>query len=256
MSRGWVDRSRIARRLSRSGTESSFSLDLDVLSDYAKNIKQFHADASVDKRAIAIGLDVEAHWHDAMVSVNDDLKHIVWQNISQIKMWYDFLLSAGTHESPKKILTYMQFPWSFMMDYMSDRSMELTFVNNLDLYYFEKFFLTESKLAEYPDIRYSSIDGSDITSGLVDGQYDLVRATGFGINKTSIKTLESLMDSVAINGTFILSDASDYGVLYFSSETEISSEFLDYGKYICQREDFISYHLPYDVGLVVAKRIA
>jgi hypothetical protein len=256
MARGWIDRSRISRRLSRSGVEDSFTAALQDLSDYSKNIKQIHTDASIDKRAIAIGLDVEAHWHEAMISVNEDLEHIVWQNISQIKMWYDLLLSGGSSESPRKVLTYMQFPWPFMMDYMSSRSNEFTFINNLDLFYFENFFLTESKLAEYPDIRYSAIDSSDIISGSTSGAYDVVRATGFGINKTSMKTLESLMDSVAVNGTFILSDASDYGVLYLSAESEISSEFLDYGKYISQREDFISYHLPYDVGLAVAKRIA
>jgi len=45
-------------------------------------------------------------------------------------------------------------------------------------------------------------------------------------------------------------------MLYTGADAEITSSFWAYGKYICQREDFISYHLPYDVGLVVAKRIA
>ncbi len=256
MARGWVDRARISRRLSRAGLEESFSAEIQDLSDYAKKIKEFHELAAVDRRAVAVGTDLEAHWHEAMISVNDDLAHVIWQNISQVKMWYDLLIPGGTAENPQKVLTYMQFPWSFMMDYMSERTKEFTFINNIDLYYFEKFYLTEQKLSEYPNIRYSAIDSADITSGGSAYSYDMVRATGFGINRPSMRVLESLMDSVKVGGTFILSDSSDYGMLYMTADSEITSEFLDYGKYIASRGDFISYHLPYDVGLTVTKRIS
>jgi hypothetical protein len=256
MARGWVDRARISRRLSRAGLDDFFSEEILDLSDYAKKIKQFHELVSIDRRAVAVGSDIEAHWHEAMISVNDELAHVVWQNISQIKMWYDLLISDGTVENPKKVLTYMQFPWSFMMDYMSDRTKEFTFINNIDLYYFESFYLDAQKLAEYPDIRYSAVDLIDIVSGETSYAYDVVRATGFGINRPSIDVLESLMNSVKIGGVFVLSDASDYGMLYMTADSEITSEFLDYGKYIASRGDFISYHLPYDVGLTVAKRVS
>lgn len=256
MARGWTDRARIARRLSRAGLDDFFSTEIADLSDYAKKIKEFQQLVSLDRRSIAIGSDIEAHWHEAMISVNDELAHVIWQNISQIKMWYDFLVPGGTPENPQKVLTYMQFPWSFMMEYMSDRTKEFTFINNIDLYYFENFYLAGRKLEEYPDIRYSAIDTSDVTSGATSHGYDMVRATGFGINRLSTSVLGSLMDSVKIGGFFILSDASDYGMMYMAADSEITSEFLDYGKYIANRGDFISYHLPYDVGLTVTKRIS
>jgi len=256
MASGWATRARIARRLSRTGSSELLLDELDELSDYAAKIKQFHDAAAVDKRSIAIGADVESHWYDAVINPNDEFAHIMWQNVAQIKMWYDLLLSGGTTSEPKKLLTYMQLPCDFVMKLISDRTKEVTFVNNLDLFYCEEFYFTEPVLQKYPNMRYSAIDQPDISAGLVDETYDLVRATGFGIQNVSIDTLAGLMNAVKIDGTFILSDASDYGMMYLGADAEITSSFWDYGKYIAGREDFISYHLPYDVGLVVAKRIA
>jgi hypothetical protein len=256
MSSGWATRARIARRLSRTGQDELLLSELGELSDYASKIKQFHEDSSIDRRTIAIGADIESHWYEAIINPNEEFAHLMWQNIAQIKMWYDLLLNGGTEQDPKTVLTYMQLPCNFIMELISDATKEFTFINNLDLFYFENFYLTENVLTRYPDIRYSAIDNVDIISKQTENQYDLVRATGFGIHGISTEMLAGLMDSVKIGGSFILSDASDYGMLYTGADAEITSSFWDYGKYICQREDFISYHLPYDVGLVVAKRIA
>jgi hypothetical protein len=256
MASGFGVRARIARRLSRTGPNELLISQLPELADYAKKIIAFKESAAIDKRAVAIGTDIENHWYDAIVEVSDDFAHILWQNVAQIKMWYDLLLSDGTSENPKKVLTCMQLPCDFMLDMMSDPTKSFTFLNNIDLYYFENLFLDENILSQYPDIRYSAIDESDITCGLSAAQYDLVRATGFSIQHVSNDMLCGLMNSVKVGGTFILSDASDYGMLYVNSDMEMTSPFWDYGKYISGREDFISYHLPYDVGLVVAKRIA
>lgn len=256
MASGWATRARIARRLSKTGQNELLVSELDTLSDYATKIRQFHELVAIDRRSIAIGADVESYWYDAIINPNDEFVHIMWQNIAQIKMWYDLLLSGGTEESPKKLLAPMQLPCEFIMELISDRTKEVTFINNLDLFYFEEFYLTESMLQRYPNIRYSSIDQNDLYNSEVLNQYDLVRATGFSIQNVSNSMLGGMMDSVKVGGSFILSDASDYGMMYTGADAEITSSFWDYGKYITAREDFISYHLPYDVGLVVAKRVA
>ena len=256
MASGWGTRARIARRLSRTGHNELLVSEIDTLSDYAAKIRQFQELVSIDRRSIAIGADVESYWYDAIINPNDDFMNIMWQNIAQIKMWYDLLLSGGTEESPKKLLAPMQLPCEFIMELISDRTKEVTFINNLDLFYFEEFYLTDSVLQKYPNIRYSSIDQNDLYYGEVVSRYDLVRATGFSIQNVSNGMLRGMMDAVKIGGSFILSDASDYGVMYTGSDTEITSPFWDYGKYITSREDFISYHLPYDVGLVVAQKTA
>lgn len=256
MASGWATRARIARRLSRTGSNELLLGELDDLADYATRIKQFQESAAVDRRSIAIGADVEIHWYEAIINPNDEFAHIMWQNVAQIKMWYDLLLAGGTEESPKKLLTPMQLPCDFIMELISDRTKEITFINNLDLFYFEEFYLTESVLQKYPNIRYSSIDQSDIYNSEILNHYDLVRATGFSIENVANNMLSGFMNAVKNGGSFILSDASDYGMMYLGADAEITSSFYDYGKYITSREDFISYHLPYDVGLVVAKRVA
>lgn len=256
MASGIVTRARIARRLSRIGTDELMSSEMANISDYSTKVKQFHEEAAVDRRAVAIGADVESHFYDALIDPSDDFAHVIWQHVAQIKIWFDLLLSGGTVESPKKALIPMQLPWNFVMEMISDRTKEITFINNLELFYFEKFYLTDDILEKYPEIKYSAIDQSDICNGAMLNEYDLVRATGFNVHMTSNSLLSGLMDSVKVGGTFILSDASDYGMIYLGPENEITSPFWDYGKYITSREDFISYHLPYDVGLVVAKKTA
>jgi hypothetical protein len=64
------------------------------------------------------------------------------------------------------------------------------------------------------------------------------------------------MSSVKVGGSFVLSDSADFGELYTEPIKELLLTAWDNGKYICGRSDFISYHLPYDVGLTVAKRVA
>lgn len=256
MASGWATRARIARRLSRTGQNELLVSELADLSDYANKIGQFHELAAIDRRSIAIGADVESYWYNAIINPNDEFMHIMWQNIAQIKMWYDLLLSGGTEESPKKLLAPMQLPCEFIMELISDRTKEVTFINNLDLFYFEEFYLTDSVLQKYPNIRYSSIDQNDIYNGEIANQYDLVRATGFTIQNVSNAMLAGLMNAVKPGGSFVLSDASDYGMMYLGADAEITSSFWDYGKYITSRSDFISYHLPYDVGLVIAQKSA
>lgn len=256
MASGWATRARIARRLSRTGSNELLVSELGQLADYAGSIKSFHETVGIDRRSVAVGADVEAYWYDALINPNDEFVHIMWQNIAQIKMWYDLLLSGGTEESPKKLLTPMQLPCDFIMELISDRTKEITFINNLDLFYFEQFYLTDAVLREYPDIRYSAVDQKDLYNSEIVKQFDVVRSTGFAIQNVSDSMLSGLMNSVKVGGSFILSDASDYGMMYLGADAEITSTFWDYGKYITGREDFISYHLPYDVGLVVAQRVS
>ena len=254
---GWMTRARVARRLSNTGTDELFLSELDVMSEYASRVVQFTEEAAIDKRTVAVNGDTERYWYEAVSqNMDKDFAHITWQNLAQIKMWHDLLCDGGTVENPKKILMYMGLPCSFVLEMLADRTKEIYFINNNDLFFFEKFFLPYNEVSSYEDIRYSSVDISDIQSGTLDGYFDFVRTTGFGVQKITTDVIGSLMSSVKVGGSFVLSDSSDYGDLY----TEPIKEFLltawDNGKYICERNEFISYHLPYDVGLTVAKRVA
>ena len=137
---GWMTRARIARRLSNTGENELFLSELDVISDYASKVIQFREEAAVDGRSIAVNGDIERYWYEALLNIDKDFAHITWQNIAQIKMWYDLLSDGGTIENPKKILSYMHMPCSFMFEMMADRTKELYFINNNDLLFFEKFF--------------------------------------------------------------------------------------------------------------------
>jgi hypothetical protein len=253
---GWITRARIARRLSNTGTNELFLSELDLMSDYASRVIRFRDNAAVDARTVAVNGDIERYWYDALINIDKDFAHITWQSIAQIKMWYDLLSDGGTIESPKKILSYMHLPCSFILEMMADRTKELYFINNNDLLFFEQCFLPYNDVSQYGDIRYSSVDIQDIEGGLLNGYFDVVRATGFGIQKITTDTLYSLMSSVKPGGSFVLSDSSDFGDMYTDPIKEFSLTAWDNGKLICERDDFISYHLPYDVGLTVAKRVA
>jgi hypothetical protein len=254
---GWMNRARIARRLSNTGANELFLSEIDIMSDYASRVVQFAEEAAIDKRTIAVNGDTERYWYEAISqNMDKDFAQITWQNVAQIKMWHDLLCDGGTVENPKKILSYMGMPCSFVLEMLADRTKEVYFMNNNDLFFFEKFFLPYNEVSSYGEIRYSSVDISDIQSGTLDGYFDFVRTGGFGIQKITTDILSSLMSSVKVGGSFVLSDSADFGELYTEPIKELLLTAWDNGKYICGRSDFISYHLPYDVGLTVAKRVA
>lgn len=256
MTSGWVGRARISKQLSKTGGNEILYSDLDRLTEYVQKICSFMNECSIDRRAIAVGGDIEHVRYEAFLNMDSDLKAISWHSISMMKMWYDLLMSGGTAESPVKALTVMQLPSAFYMDYLQDRTKEFTFVNNNDLFFFEKFFINDEILAEYPNIRYSSVDVQDISNGLLDGQFDVVRVGGYSINKHNADLLNSYMNCTKIGGSFILHDSSDFGDMYTNTNKFYTSMNWDFNKHIASRDDFISYHIPYDVGLTVAKRVS
>ena len=139
---GWMNRARIARRLSNTGANELFLSEIDAMADYASRVVQFTEEAAIDKRTIAVNGDTERYWYEAISqNMDKDFAQITWQNVAQIKMWHDLLCDGGTIENPKKILSYMSMPCSFILEMLADRTKEVYFINNNDLFFFEKFFL-------------------------------------------------------------------------------------------------------------------
>lgn len=256
MTSGWATRARISRRLSNTGDEELIFSELEKMSSFAKSIYELKDAAAIDRRTVAIGPDIENFWYDTLIDMPEDLSNIVWQYNAHMKIWYDMLSGVGTAENPRKILTSFAAPHKFYMEMMSDRTKEITILNNLDLYYFEKLYIDAALIASYPNLSYSSIAMSDILNGNKNNYFDLVRVGAHSTEKINLDTISSLMNSVSLNGFFVLNDASEYGEMYHSVEEQYRLPVWDTCKYIQGRSDFISYHLPYDVGLVVAKRVA
>ncbi len=256
MTSGWVGRSRIARQLSNTGANEILYSDIESLTDYVNDVCSFINECSIDKRAIAVGGDIEHVRYEAFLNMDNDLRAISWHSISMIKMWYDLAMRDGTTESPSKALTVMQLPSSFYMEYLQDRTKSFTFVNNNDLFFFEEFFLNNPSLNTYENIEYSAIDVQDIQEGVADGQFDIVRVGGYSINKHGPDLLDAYLNCTKVGGIFVLFDSADFGDMYTNTNKLYTSMSWDFNKHIANRSDFITYHIPYDVGSCVAKRVS
>lgn len=256
MTSGWIGRARVSRQLSKTGQDEILYSDFERLTEYVTKVCNFMNECSIDRRAIAVGGDIEHVRYQAFLNMDADLKAISWHSISMMKMWYDVVLGNGSVDSPSKVLTVMQLPSSFYLDYLQDRTIEFTFVNNNDLFFFEQFFLDEQILSEYPNIRYSAADVQDIVAGVCDSSFDIVRVGGYSINKHSSDILDAYMNCTKVGGLFVLHDSADFGDMYTNTNKFFTSMNWDFNKHIAGRDDFISYHIPYDVGLTVAKRVS
>lgn len=256
MPSGWIERAKIARELSRTGDSELVFSEMEIIEDYARKITDLRESCGVDKRLIAVGGDSEYATYDAVQNINEDFANIIWHYSAQNKMWHDICISSrGTVENPAKILSYILLPIDDYIKPLADNTREYTFINNLELHYFEKFYATTEYAQRYGGMNYSVIDTQDLISGTHEKTFDFVRTNSYMCLKPTLEILKSNMDAVKVGGMFVFVDSSNFGELYALDDGMYTSFHRDMGEYIKSRTDFVSYHVPYDMGVVVATRI-
>lgn len=259
MSNSWVERSRVARMLSRTGMEETFFANSGNVQDYAQSVVDHHTNAGVDKRAIAVGEDGEFVLYDWFVSPVDSWAENLWAAASSWKVWEDALKPIspdGSPVTPPEILTYITLPLDDRTQSMADGDRRFTFINQSELFNLEEFYLNSDYATRFGELSYSAINVQDIMSGEKDGFFDIVRIHSSHVIRTDTKLLGKYMDAVKIGGVFLLNEVSGYTDLYKDSLKLHLSVYSDIGRYVTSRSDFISYHVPLDMGMVVARRVS
>jgi len=263
MSSAWAARARISRLLSNPSTlqtpgrgTSSFLNSAEAMSDQANAITSFRNRCNVDRRSIAIGVDSDFFFYDAMLEISGEFAEIANLGWTQNKMWYEL---ARPHDaSPEKkykVLSIAMLPVTDHVSELANDSVSTCFVNNLDLYYFERFYIESIYKNEFGPLLYEVADHEDVLSGVMDEEFDFVRIPSKLSFLPNMQTLDKYMDATKVGGIFLLNQAADYGDMYMGEKTEFNNYYFDMCKHVAEREDFMVFNVPYDIGMVVCKRV-
>jgi len=259
MSNSWVEKARVARLLSRTGTEDIFFKDGDFIQDFFKAVADHHNRAGVDRRAIATGEDFEFTRYEIFVDPLDGFAEMLWAATASIHIWDDILRPVpkdGEPVVPLQILAHDEVMVDSRIQSMVDGTCHYTFINETDLFRLEEFYFPSEHARQFGDAPYSVINIQDIMAGEKDGFFDVVRLNSRHIMLTSNKVLGKYMDSVKVGGIMFLNEMSGFTRIYDDSMKMHLSFYYEPSKYIKSREDFITYHVPHELGIVIAKRIS
>ncbi|MDA0898413.1 MAG: hypothetical protein O3A30_03955 [Bacteroidetes bacterium] len=239
--------------------EETFFANSSNVQDYAQSVVDYHTAAGVDKRAIAVGEDGEFVTHDWLAAPVDSWAENLWAAASSVKVWEDVLKPISPDGSPvaaSEILTYITTPLDDRTQSMADGDRNFTFINHSELFYLEEFYLNSDYVSKFGPLSYSAIDVEDILAGEKDGFFDIVRIHSAHVVRTDTKLLDKYMDAVKVGGVFLLNEVSGWTDLYKDSLKIHHSYYSDIGRHITSRSDFITHHVPLDMGMVVARRIS
>lgn len=263
MSSAWARRSLIARQVSRPSAldfphdKASFLSETLELAEFAAKVTSFRIRCNIDQRSIAVGTDSDFFFYDALGTLKDEFAEICYLAWLQNKMWYELARPASSSpENKYKVLSISMIPISDHVSELANSSVDMHIINNIDLYYFERFFVKEMYQGEHGQLSYKVVDQSEISSGSLSGQFDFVRIASKQSLLPSMTILDAYMDTTAVGGTFLMNFAADYGDMYLDEKAEYANYYFDMCKHMSAREDFLTFHVPYDLGMVVCKRIS
>lgn len=263
MSSAWARRSFIARQVSRPSNldfpydKASYLSETMELAEFAAKVTAFRTRCNIDQRSIAIGTDSDFFFYDALGTLKDEFAEIGYLAWLQNKMWYELARPAGaSSENKYKVLSVSMIPISDHVSELANPSVDMHILNNIDLYYFERFFVTEMYQGQYGELSYKVVDHSEIESGDLANQFDFVRIASKQSMLPSMTMLDAYLGATNVGGTFLLNYAADYGDMYLDEKAEFANYYFDMCKHIAMREDFLTFHVPYDLGMVVCKRIS
>lgn len=263
MSNAWARRAFIARQLSRPSVldfpahQSSFSAQKELIAEFASKVTSFRSRCNVDQRSIAIGTDSDFFFYDALTTLSGEFFEIGYLAWLQNKMWYEFARPANSSSANKyKVLSVAMIPIADHVAELANDSVDMHIINNIDLYYFERFFVGDMYDGEYGELSYSVVDQEEIINHSLVGEFDFVRIYPKQAVLPNMDSLNAYMDTVKVGGVFLMNYASDYGDMYLDEKAEYANYYYDMCAHIASRTDFMTFHVPYDLGMVVCKRIA
>lgn len=261
MSSAWARRSFLARQLSSPTLlefpqdKASYLSETDVLAEFAAKVTSFRTRCNVDQRSIAIGTDSDFFFYDALGTLKDEFAEIGYLAWLQNKMWYELARPQSASSSNKyKVLSVSMIPISDHVAELANDTVDMHIINNIDLYYFERFFINDMYDGKYGELSYTVVDQSEVMAGDFAGSFDFVRIASKQGLLPSTETLDAYLDATKVGGVFLMNYAADYGDMYLDEKAEYSNYYYDMCKHISSRSDFMAFHVPYDLGMVVCKR--
>lgn len=254
MAEDWGQARRLANILSNSGLEDIFHDHLGYVNDYFGRVSAFLDAANVDKRNVAFPTDLSNFVYPIAHDCAPAWADMLWSNTYCVQIWEDIVCGMVPGQTTQ-ILTQLITPAPEAMKAMSGTDRHYTFINNADLRFLEEFMFNHPDCAQFGELSYSVANQQDIEAGETDGMFDLVRVWDWAAIKATKTLIGKLLDAVKPGGILVINNASDEYSLYSSLTTAHWLPHYAVSRLICEDARFRTYHVPFEVGMIVAKRI-
>ncbi len=249
MAHPWFETNMVVKELSKVGSSSSsHNLNWNSYSeDFTNALVAHHITLNSDRRAVAIGNDIELHWWtmlnskvagwDANVFANE-LRFVLFQELAQAT---NYLLALAQ-------------PSEWLIEKMNDRSKNVTVVNNEWLYNFEQFFLTIPEIAAYSDTQYSTVTPQSILAGTGAGTYDFIQIRMKEIIDLNTDKLDAYLAMLSVGGLMQVEDTASYGQLYGNHSQMFWHPYTKFNRHIAAQSNLTVFHLATDDGTTLIRR--
>tara|TARA_B100000029_G_scaffold496733_1_gene563418 strand:+ start:3717 stop:4472 length:756 start_codon:yes stop_codon:yes gene_type:complete len=249
MAHPWFETNMVVKELSKVGSSSSsHNLNWNSHSeDFTNALVAHHTTLNSDRRAVAIGNDIELHWWTMLNS-----KVAGWDaNVFASEL--RFVLFQELAQATNYLLALAQ-PSEWLIEKMNDRSKNVTVINNEWLYNFEQFFLTIPEIAAYSDTQYSTITPQSILAGTGAGTYDFIQIRMKEIIDLNTDKLDAYLAMLSVGGLMQIEDTGSYGQLYGNHSQMFWHPYTKFNRHIAAQSNLTVFHLATDDGTTLIRR--
>lgn len=255
MSHRDLERLRVAREFSRMGLVGEDHINNELIQDYNEAVLNYYSTLNLDRRLLAVGEDPAIFLRDLIAPSTPQWNDFTFGTALAQVFLEQILVKQGATE-PLQILSYQLVPHEERIEALKATDRHFTYVNDWMLAEFEEFYLNSPLFTSAQPVSYSAINVQDILDGQADESFDLVKLWGLQVVRTNTKLLDKYMDATKVGGVFQVYDSSGSGGLYEDSLKVHKNIVTDLNKHIKSREDFVVFHIPFQDGITIAKRIS
>jgi len=241
--------------LSSDQTGEQFDHKIQVMSDYGETGQNLIEATSPDKRSIATGDDHYFFRHTSYVDMSPEWKESAWAmgagSTTFTELYQDYCFVNG----PVKELTCGLPPIWPIPENLRTGNVETYIVNEVEAKIFEQYIRNSPDFADYADFKYGLVTYQEIMDGSLNETFDVIR---LGVHQfvTSTNTLiDRLFDCLKPNGLFFGRGMAHGTGMYLDDMTVHQSFWADVSRYIANKENVMSRHVPLQNGFVLARKL-
>lgn len=258
MASSWLEKARVARLLSNAGEENFGHQPGYGISSRHKQYFQKICDhlkaANVDKRYIAVADDFEFMFPFACANATEEFSDAVLEGVSLGMMWH-LLFEEKAEGEQRQVLNMLHFPIDTKIKNMSEDKIHYTFINNVDLNYYEKYYVNTESSQKYGPITYSSISYKDLVSDSYENYFDNVLLHSNALFRFTDKIMHKVLNTLKVNGTAVISSVSHLNGMYNNSDQLHLDIYADFNRAIARRGDLVSFHIAAGQGILIIKKV-
>lgn len=245
----------VARSLSSNQTGVTWDEELGMVRDFCRLADDAISAANVDKRMVATGTDWYFWKFTTWLGEQDNTwVEFAWRNYVTVKS-FQGLNKPVSPDQKERILISGSFPTLVHSIPMRDNTRDYYWINSLDTRIMEDTLDVNDSVPSRAECTYNVLDIQDLDDGTYDGYFDSARIQSHDIITPTMNTLNKVLDSIRVGGVVLFYDVSGFGALYEDAASTHEESIHRFSRQVVSRDDFDVYHIPNELGVIIAHRI-